>query len=127
MSIITIKQKGDFKKADAYFKALNKSPWFNVLDKYGKIGVDALAKATPVDTGKTASSWEYKIEKKKDQITISWNNTNVVDDVPIAVILQYGHGTGNGGYVHGKDYIRPALKEVFEKLANEAWEEVSKL
>lgn len=87
--------------------------------------MEALAAATPLDTGETASSWGYRIRRKKDSVTIEWTNSNVVDGVPIAVILQYGHGTRNGGYVQGRDYINPAIRSVFDQLANDAWKEVS--
>lgn len=99
----------------------------NILDKYGKQGVSALSSATPVDSGLTANSWTYEIENKGDQVTIFWGNTNVNKGVNIAVILQYGHGTRNGGYVAGRDYINPAIRPVFDAIANEAWKEVTKL
>ena len=86
--------------------------------------VEALAKATPKDTGKTAASWSYTVTKGKESITITWRNSNIVDGVPIAVILQYGHGTRNGGYVEGVDYINPAMRPIFERIAARAWGEV---
>ena len=97
------------------------------LDKYGREGVAALASATPVDTGLTANSWQYKIEQKKGSVSISFYNTNIQNGVPIAVILQYGHATRNGGWVQGRDYINPAIQPIFDKIANEAWREVTKL
>ena len=96
-----------------------------ILNKYGKMGVSALAAATPVDTGKTADSWIYEIETSKDSYTITWSNTNVNNHVNIALILQYGHATRNGGYVSGRDYINPALQPVFDQIAEEAWREVT--
>ena len=95
------------------------------LDKYGREGVAALASATPVDSGLTARSWHYKIENRKGSVAISFYNSNVQNGVPIAVILQYGHGTGTGGWVAGRDYINPAIQPVFDKIANEAWREVT--
>jgi hypothetical protein len=95
------------------------------LDKYGREGVTALASATPVETGKTASSWYYKIARDKGSITISFHNSNIQNGVPIAIILQYGHGTRNGGWVEGRDYINPAIQPLFDKLANNAWREVT--
>lgn len=96
-----------------------------VLERYGKKGVAALAAATPKDTGKTASSWSYEISEGKDTLSLTWKNTNINDGVNIAIILQYGHGTRNGGYVRGVDYINPALKPIFDELADAAWKEVT--
>ena len=99
--------------------------FFRNLDKYGKMGVSALASATPKKTGKTASSWRYEIDKTGGKISISWLNDNVNDGVNIAVIIQYGHGTGTGAYVKGVDYINPALKNIFESIAEDIWKEVT--
>lgn len=126
-SIIQFKQKGDFSKTENFLKKLRKLDLDSVLDKYGKLGVDALSKATPVDTGKTAASWDYKIDKGKGVVTITWTNSNVNNGVPIALLIQYGHGTGTGGYVQGIDYIKPAIRPIFDELANALWEEVTKL
>lgn len=95
------------------------------LAKYGELGVEALAANTPKDSGKTAGSWYYTIEKNRDSVTISWENRNVNDGVVIAAILQYGHGTGTGGYVRGIDYINPSMKPVFQQIADDAWREVN--
>lgn len=122
--MIKISSKGDFSKT---FKFLNKmSKWdpSKILDKYAKMGVDALAAATPVDSGETANSWSYEIKTTKQGATIYWTNHNTNKGVNIAVILQYGHGTGTGGYVNGIDYINPSLKPIFDKIANDAWMEV---
>ena len=97
------------------------------LDKYGRQGVQALAAATPIDTGLTASSWYYKITMKGDSATISFHNSNIQNGVPIAIILQYGHGTGNGGWVEGRDYINPAIQPIFDEIVRNAWKEVTKL
>ena len=126
-SIIQFKQKGDFSKTEKFLKKLRKLDLDSVLDKYGKLGVDALSKATPVNTGKTAASWDYKITKARDVVTITWTNSNVNNGVPIALLIQYGHGTGTGGYVQGIDYIKPAIRPIFDDLAKALWEEVTKL
>ena len=122
--MITIKHKGDFKKTDNFLAKILKRDYVSVLNKYGQQGVAALSSATPVDTGLTASSWSYEIVENSSGISIYWKNSNIVKGVSIAVILQYGHGTGTGGYVEGTDYINPALKPVFEKIADAAWKEV---
>ena len=125
--MITFKQKGDFSKLKKFLEKAKETSNMGFLDKYGREGVEALSSATPVDTGKTASSWKYEIIRKKDSIEIVWKNTNIQNGVPIAVILQYGHATKNGGWVQGRDYINPAIRPIFDKLANEAWKEVTKL
>ena len=96
------------------------------LDKYGREGVAALSAATPKESGLTANSWYYEIERSKDSVSISFHNSNINKGVPIAIILQYGHGTRNGGYVEGIDYINPAIQPLFNKIAEDAWEEVTK-
>lgn len=126
-SIIQFKQKGDFSKTESFLKKLRKLDLDSVLDKYGKLGVQALASATPVETGKTAASWDYKIEKGKGVVTITWTNSNVNNGVPIALLIQYGHGTGTGGYVQGRDYIKPAILPIFNQLADALWKEVTEL
>lgn len=123
--MIVLKSKGDFSKTTNFLKRITKLDYKSILSKYGKMGVDALAKATPVDTGLTASSWSYEIVEDDGGATIYWKNSNIVKGVPIAVILQYGHGTGTGGYVEGIDYINPALRSIFEGIADDAWKEVT--
>lgn len=125
--MIKIRQKGDFSKVTTYLIKAKKGIRLRDLDKYGKQGVAALSSATPVDTGLTASSWYYKIERSDSTISITFLNSNVQNGVPIAVILQYGHGTGTGGWVQGRDYINPALRPIFDKIADDAWKEVTKL
>jgi len=98
-----------------------------ILDKYGRKGVDALKEATPKDSGKTADSWTYEIEEENGALKIVWRNSNVNDGRVIALLLQYGHGTGTGGYVQGTDYINPAIAEIFGQMADEAWKEVTSL
>lgn len=122
--IIVFKQKGNFKKTRKFLKRCSNLQLDDLLNQYGKEGVEALARATPKDTGKTAASWNYAVHKSDGRITITWSNSNIVDGVPIAVILQYGHGTRNGGYVEGVDYINPAIRPIFERIAQRAWGEV---
>lgn len=122
--IIVFKQKGNFKKTRKFLKRCSNLQLDDLLDQYGKEGVEALARATPKDTGKTAASWSYAVHKSDGRITITWSNSSIVDGVPIAVILQYGHGTRNGGYVEGVDYINPAMRPIFERIAQRAWGEV---
>ena len=125
--MITFRQKGDFSKLTRYLERAKEVIKLGDLDKYGQEGVDALSSATPVDSGLTASSWYYKIENKNGSATISFYNSNVNNGVPIAIILQYGHGTSTGGWVEVRDYINPAILPIFEKIANDAWAEVTKL
>ena len=124
--MVTIKSKGDLSKTYKFLKKLSSKKFLDKLDDYGKEGVAALSVATPVDTGKTAASWDYKITTTTNSITITWTNSNVVKGVPIAIILQYGHGTRNGGWVEGRDYINPAIQPIFEQIKNEIWREVTK-
>lgn len=123
--MIRIKQKGDFSKVTHYFQRVEKAAKIKDLDKYGKKGVAALSKATPVATGKTANSWYYEITKENGAVRISFCNSNIQNGVPIAIILQYGHGTRNGGWVEGRDYINPAIQPLFDEMANDAWKEVT--
>ena len=125
--MVSFRQKGDFLKLTQYLEKTKRAVKSINLDQYGDEGVAALASATPVNTGLTAKSWYYKIEKGKDSITISFNNSNIQNGVPIAIILQYGHGTRNGGWVQGRDYINPAIQPVFDKIANKAWKEVTRV
>ena len=125
--MISFRQKGDFSKLTRYFERVKKAVKLSDLDKYGREGVAALASATPVDSGKTASSWYYEIENKNGSAKISFFNSNVNKGVPIAIILQYGHGTRNGGWVQGRDYINPAIQPIFDRITNEAWKEVTGL
>lgn len=125
MDSIYFENKGDFSKTFKFLNTLTKGNYMRaMLEKYGKRGVEALAAATPVRTGETASSWGYEIEEKDGKITLTWTNSHVEKHVNIALILQYGHATRNGGYVRGIDYINPALKPIFEAMALEAWKEV---
>ena len=126
MAGIVFKHKGNLKKTTKFLERTLKGDYLKNLDKFGREGVAALSLATPVDTGKTAESWDYRIEKTIDGIKIVWTNSNVNKGVNIAIILQYGHGTGNGGYVQGRDYINPAIRPIFDRIADDAWKEVTK-
>lgn len=125
--MISFRQKGDFKKLNSYLERLEEVIKLGKLNKYGERGVSALSSATPVDTGLTASSWKYSINREKDSVSISFENTNINNGVSIAILLQYGHGTRNGGYVQGRDYINPAIQPLFDQIAEEAWKEVTRV
>ena len=125
--MISFRQKGDFSKVTKYLKRLNDTDRFNILDKYGRDGVAALASATPIESGQTANSWYYKVETKRGSSSITFYNSNVQNGVQIAVILQYGHGTRNGGWVEGRDYINPAIQPIFDQIVEQAWREVTRL
>jgi hypothetical protein len=123
--VIRFKHKGGFENTEKFFDKASKADHLRALSKYGQEGVNALASATPTDSGATAAAWSYEIVDKNGKVSIFWSNSNVNDGVNIAVILQYGHGTRNGGYVRGRDYINPAIRPIFEKIADEAWKEVT--
>ena len=125
--MIRFRQKGDFSKTTRFLERAKKAVRLEDLEKYGREGVAALASATPVDSGLTASSWYYEISQANGSVKITFLNSNVNKGVVIAVILQYGHGTRNGGWVQGTDYINPAIQPIFNKIADEAWREVTKL
>ena len=119
MSGITVSSSGDFKNLERFLKNASRRNYRRLLEEYGRKGVDALSMATPVDSGMTASSWFYDISETSNGFEINWNNSNVNDGVNIAIILQYGHGTGTGGYVQGRDYINPALQSVFDGFVDD--------
>ena len=125
--MIGFRQKGDFSKLSSYLEKAKEAARIGILDKYGREGVAALASATPVETGKTAGSWYYEIKRQNGSVSLVFNNSNVNKGVPIAIVLQYGHGTGTGGWVQGRDYINPAIQPVFDRIAETAWKEVTKL
>ena len=125
--MISFRQQGDFSKLTSFLERAKEAVKIGDLDKYGREGVAALASATPVDSGKTANSWYYEIQNKDGLATITFNNSNIQNGVPIAIILQYGHGTGTGGWVQGRDYINPAIQPIFDKIAEDAWKEVTKI
>lgn len=122
---IRVKHRGNFNKTEKFFKKAQKDEFFDRLDRYARMGVSALESATPVDSGLTASSWDYEIHQSRNSAKIVWTNSNINQGVPIAIILQYGHGTRNGGYVQGRDYINPAIKPVFDRIAEGVWKEVT--
>ena len=122
--VVSVRTKGDFKKTDRFLSGIVQRHYRHKLDRYGRMGVDALKAATPRDTGLTADSWAYEIVEEPGQLALYWKNTNVHDGVPIAILLQYGHGTRTGGFVQGIDYINPALRPIFDQMANEVWKEV---
>ena len=124
--MITFSQKGDFGKLDRFFNRALHAFHLAKADEYGKEGVRALRDATPVDSGMTRECWSYDVTYTDDSCTISFSNSNVNEGVPIAIILQYGHGTRNGGYVQGRDYINPAIQPIFDRMAENAWKEVCK-
>lgn len=122
--MITVKHSGNFDKMTSFLNKMKKRDALSVLNKYGELGVSLLQKTTPVNTGKTASSWSYDIFSSNGRYEIVWSNSNVVQGVNIAMIIQYGHGTRHGGYVQGIDYINPALEQAFNEMAVELWGEV---
>ena len=123
--MVIVKQKGDFSKTEKFLNSISKKLYYRNLQKYAEQGVAALASATPIDSGSTANSWDYEIRQTKNSVSIYWTNSNVNKGVPIAVIIQYGHGTRNGGYVQGRDYINPAMRPIFDKIAENVWKEVT--
>ena len=125
--MISFRQKGNFSKLSSYLERAKNVVRIGDLDRYGREGVAALASATPVDSGLTANSWYYEITHKNGSATITFYNSNIQNGVPIAIILQYGHGTRNGGWVQGRDYINPAIQPIFDGLAESAWKEVTRL
>ena len=125
--MISFRQKGDFSKLTRFLERAKESVHVGDLDKYGRAGVAALSSATPIDSGQTANSWSYEITNKNGSATITFKNSNIQNGVPIAIILQYGHGTRNGGWVQGRDYINPAIQPVFDEIVDNAWREVTKL
>lgn len=122
--IISVTQKGKFQKTDRFLHGIIGAHYARKLRHYGELGVRALAMATPEDSGKTKDSWQYEIVQEDGRLAVYWKNTNTNDGVNIAVILQYGHATRNGGWVEGTDYINPAIRPIFDDMAREAWREV---
>lgn len=125
--MVTFKMKGDFSKVTNFLEKARESIKLGKLDKYGRAGVSALSSATPVDTGLTANSWEYEIKQGEGYVSIDFHNTNFNKGVPIAIVLQYGHGTSNGGWVEGRDYINPAIQPIFDQIVQDAWKEVTRI
>ncbi|QFG09131.1 hypothetical protein PBI_SPORTO_23 [Arthrobacter phage Sporto] len=125
MPKISFSQKGSFTKTENFLTKMSRGEIFTLLEGYAREGVAALAAATPVDSGETAASWSYKITRSPGRTTITWTNSHVVNGAPVAIMLQYGHGTGTGGYVQGRDFINPAIKPVFDKIADRTWKAVT--
>ena len=128
MSGISFRHKGDFSKLDKYLNEVRKTVRKDtIFDKYGRAGVAALSSATPVETGLAAQSWYYEVEQSSSSVRIVFYNSDVENGFPVAIMLQYGHGTGTGGWVEGRDYINPAIQPIFDKIAEDAWKEVTRL
>ena len=125
--MISFKEKGDFSRLNSFLERAKETVKLGDLDRYGRQGVEALRSATPKDTGLTAESWHYKIIREKESVSISFYNSNIQNGIPIAIILQYGHGTKNGGWVEGRDYINPTIQPIFEKKKKNAWKEVDNI
>lgn len=122
--MIKFTASGSFDKIDKFINAMEREDAFKILDAFGRQGVEALANSTPVDTGLTSNSWDYDIVKNKGRYSIVWTNSNTVTGVPVAILIQYGHATKNGGWVEGEDYINPAIRPLFNKIADQVWERV---
>ena len=122
---ISISTSGSFRNTQRFLKNFGKMDIRSTLNKYGEKGVKALNQATPSETGRTAASWSYTVEAKGGSYTITWTNNVMAGDVPLVILLQYGHGTGTGGYVQGRDFINPALKSIFDRIASDVWKAVT--
>lgn len=123
--MIAFESTGSFDKTEAFLTKMSKGDIFKALDKFGRVGVAALASATPVESGVSAASWNYEVTRSRGSYSISWTNSHMVDGVPLVILLQYGHGTGTGGYVRGRDFINPAAQPVFDQIATEVWKAVT--
>jgi hypothetical protein len=125
--MITITEKGSFDNTERYLKRLKTGDQYSVLAKYGSLGVNALSNATPVDSGRAASSWYFTIVRRNEYYSISWHNNDIENGLPVIILIQYGHGTGTGGYVQGRDFIMPAIRPIFDQIEAEAWKEVTRV
>lgn len=123
--MLSYKVTGDFKNLDKFLAAMHKGKLYSALDRLASAGASALASATPKDTGLAAASWGYDIKVSPGGCTITWTNSDIENGFPVAIMLQYGHGTGTGGYVQGRDFINPALRPIFDQLAEQVWKEVT--
>ena len=124
--MLTVDSSGSYEKTEKFLKSAASGDIFSKLDRWGRVGVDALSRATPVDTGLAASSWGYRIESTRDSYAIHWFNDDVEGGANVALLIQYDHGTGTGGFVPGRDYINPAMKPIFDKMEEEVLKEVSR-
>lgn len=122
---VILESSGSFKRTESFLQRMKKQDIYRSLGRFADKGVAALAAATPVDSGLTANSWDYEIQRSGRSFSIIWTNTNVVSGVSVAILLQYGHGTGTGGYVRGYDYINPAIRPVFDQIAEDVWKVVT--
>lgn len=127
IAMISVTHSGSFKNIESFFNRILYKEYYDILAKYGELGVDALSSATPVDTGKTAGSWYYENKITRSSFTITWKNDNLADRIPIAILIQYGHATKDGGYVQGRDFINPAIRPLFDEMSEAIWAEVVKV
>lgn len=125
--MITFSEKGSFDNTERYLSRLKTAQLYAILNKYGSLGVNALSNATPTDSGRTAASWYFSTVQRKGYYSIRWHNNDIEGGFPVAVMIQYGHGTGTGGYVQGRDFIMPAIRPIFDQIAAEAWREVTRI
>lgn len=123
--MITFRQKGNFRKFQSFSERLLEIVKLGKLDKYGRAGVDALSSATPVDSGETSKSWSYEISRRRNRVILSFRNSNMAGNVPVAIILQYGHATRSGGWIEGRDFINPAIQPIFDAMIKDIWSEVT--
>lgn len=122
----SMNSSGSFKNMEKYLRRMSSGDAFRVLHRCGAMGVAALRQATPIDSSETANSWSYEVERASGRYSIKWLNSHMAGGTPVVILLQYGHGTGTGGYVQGRDFINPAIKPIFEKIADEVWREVTR-
>lgn len=124
--MVVFKHSGNFSKTERFFQKMQKKSYFDRVSDLAKRGVQALESVTPVETGLTASSWSYEIQIRDGKTSVFWTNSNTLPDgTPIVVLLQYGHATGTGGFVQGRDFINPAIRPIFDEISNQVWKEVS--
>ena len=123
--MVSFNHRGSFDKLESFLDSMKKLDIRKIAELYAQQGVDALAAATPMDSGLAASSWGYDIQQSSSTVTIIWTNSNVESGFPVAIMLQYGYGTGTGGYVQGQDYINPAIQPIFDRIADGVWKVVT--
>ena len=123
--MFSVTSSGSFAKTEAFLRSMQRTDFAHILEKYGREGVQALSAATPIDSGRTAASWGYEIERKGSSFTLTWFNTDIENGFPVAIMLQYGYGTGTGGFVQGRDYINPAIRPIFDRIAEDIWKVVT--
>lgn len=123
--MITFKHHGDFRATESFLRHASRRNYRSILENYGREGVAALASATPKDTGKAASSWDYAVDKTVSGFRITWTNSNVEGGTPVVILIQYGHGTRGGTFVEGRDFINPAIQPIFDRIATSLWKEVT--